>query len=71
LGLGREIGHNMEEAALIHPNGKKEYHIHGIQYSHDDWKERRRNREGLNGRKQQWVMQVKIETNMKIGFVEQ
>jgi len=39
--------HNMEEAALIHPNGKKEYHIHGIQYSHDDWKERRRNREGL------------------------
>ena len=35
--------HNMEEAPLIHPNGKKEYHIHGIQYSHDDWKERRRN----------------------------
>ena len=39
--------HNMEEAALVHLSGKKEYYINGIQYSYDDWKERRRNREGL------------------------
>ena len=39
--------HNWEEAALVHPDGKKEYHIHGIKYTLDGWKEARRNREGL------------------------
>jgi hypothetical protein len=39
--------HNWEEPALILPDGKKEYYIHGIQYTFDDWKEARRNREGL------------------------
>ena len=39
--------HNWDDAALITPEGKKEYYIHGIQYSLDDWKEARRNREGL------------------------
>jgi hypothetical protein len=38
--------HNWEGPALIHPDGKKEYHIHGIPYSLDGWKEARRNREG-------------------------
>jgi hypothetical protein len=39
----------MEGPALI-PEGdkrKREYHIHGIQYTEDGWKEARRNREGL------------------------
>ena len=39
--------HNWEGPALIHPDGKKEYHIHGIPYTLDGWKEARRNREGL------------------------
>ena len=39
--------HNWEGPALIHPDGKKEYHIHGIPYTLDSWKEARRNREGL------------------------
>jgi hypothetical protein len=39
--------HNWEGPALIHPDGKKEYHLHGIPYTLDGWKEARRNREGL------------------------
>jgi hypothetical protein len=41
--------HNWEGPALI-PEGdnrKREYHIHGIKYTEDGWKEARRNREGL------------------------
>jgi hypothetical protein len=41
--------HNWEGPALI-PGGdnrKREYHIHGIQYTEENWKEVRRNREGL------------------------
>jgi hypothetical protein len=41
--------HNWEGPALI-PEGnlrKREYYIHGIQYSEDAWKEVRRNRQGL------------------------
>ena len=41
--------HNWEGPALI-PEGdnrKREYHLHGIQYTEDGWKEARRNREGL------------------------
>ena len=36
-----------EGPALITAEGKKEYHIHGIKYTLDGWKEARRNREGL------------------------
>ena len=39
--------HNWEGPALITADGKKEYHIHGIKYTLDGWKEARRNREGL------------------------
>ena len=39
--------HNWDDAALIHPDGKKEYYIHGIKYTLDGWKEARKNREGL------------------------
>ena len=41
--------HNWDGPALI-PEGdnrKREYHIHGIQYTEEGWKEARRNREGL------------------------
>jgi len=39
--------HCWDGPALIYPNGKKEYHIHGIPYTLDQWKEIRKNREGL------------------------
>lgn len=39
--------HNTEGPALIHPDGKKEYHIHGIKYTVEGFKEYKRNREGL------------------------
>ena len=39
--------HNWEGPALITPEGKKEYYLYGIEYTLDDWKERRRQREGL------------------------
>ncbi len=39
--------HNWEGPALITPKGKKEYHLYGFEYSFDDWKERRSQREGL------------------------
>jgi hypothetical protein len=41
--------HNWEGPAYI-PQGdnrKREYHLHGIPYTEDGWKEARRNREGL------------------------
>jgi hypothetical protein len=46
--------HNWEGPALI-PEGnlrKREYYIHGIQYTEDAWKEVRRNRQGLPWYKQ-------------------
>jgi hypothetical protein len=46
--------HNWEGPALI-PEGnlrKREYYIHGIQYSEDAWKEVRKNRQGLPWYKQ-------------------
>jgi hypothetical protein len=39
--------HNWDGPALITPDGKKEYYIYGIQYTLEDWKERKRQREGL------------------------
>ena len=41
--------HNWDGPALI-PEGlqrKREYYLHGIQKTEDEWKEARRNREGL------------------------
>jgi len=41
--------HNWEGPALI-PEGnlrKREYYIHGIQFTEDAWKEARKNRQGL------------------------
>jgi hypothetical protein len=46
--------HNWEGPALI-PEGnlrKREYYIHGIQFTEDAWKEVRRNRQGLPWYKQ-------------------
>jgi hypothetical protein len=46
--------HNWEGPALI-PEGdnrKREYYIHGIKYSEENWKEVRRNRQGLPWYKQ-------------------
>ena len=39
--------HHWDQAALILPDGKKEYYIHGIKLSEKDWKLRRKEREGL------------------------
>jgi hypothetical protein len=39
--------HNTEGPAVIYENGRKEYHIHGIQYTEKQWKEAKRNRSGL------------------------
>ncbi len=39
--------HNWEGPALITPKGKKEYYLYGIEYNMEDWKERRKQREGL------------------------
>jgi hypothetical protein len=50
--------HNWEGPALI-PEGnlrKREYYIHGIQYSEDAWKEVRRNRQGLP-----WFKQASVK----------
>jgi hypothetical protein len=50
--------HNWEGPALI-PEGnlrKREYYIHGIQYSEDAWKEVRKNRQGLP-----WFKQASVK----------
>jgi hypothetical protein len=39
--------HNWEDAALIHPNGKKEYWIYGFQYTKDEWMDRKRDTNGV------------------------
>ena len=39
--------HNMEEAALIHPNGKKEYWMFGYQYTKDEFMDRKRDTNGV------------------------
>ena len=39
--------HNWEGPALIHPDGKEEYHLYGMPLSKDEWKEKRSQREGL------------------------
>ena len=45
--------HNWEGPALINENQNKiEYYLNGIEYSEDDWKEIRKQREGLPWYKQ-------------------
>jgi hypothetical protein len=39
--------HSWEGPALITPKGKKEYYIHGIQYTEENYKEALRNRTGI------------------------
>ena len=39
--------HNWEGPALIHPNGKGEYHLYGMPLTKDEWQEKRSQREGL------------------------
>jgi hypothetical protein len=39
--------HSWDSPALITPEGKKEYYLYGIQYTHEEWKERRSDRSGI------------------------
>jgi hypothetical protein len=38
--------HNWDDAAVIHPNGKKEYWLFGFEYSKDEWMDRKRDVNG-------------------------
>lgn len=39
--------HNWKGAALINPDGTKEYYLHGIKTSEDDWKSAIKEQKGL------------------------
>jgi len=39
--------HNWEDAAVIHPNGKKEYWMFGYQYTKDEFMDRKRDTNGI------------------------
>ena len=39
--------HNWEEPAVIHPDGKKEYWLFGIQYTKDEFMDRKRDSNGV------------------------
>jgi len=39
--------HNSEGPALIHPDGKEEYHLNGFLYSKEDYKKIKSDGEGL------------------------
>ena len=39
--------HNWDDAAVIHPNGKKEYWLFGIQYTKDEFLDRKREEKGI------------------------
>ena len=39
--------HNTDGPALIHPDGKEEYHMCGFQYTKDEFKKRKKEGEGL------------------------
>ena len=39
--------HNWDDAAVIHPNGKKEYWLYGFQYTKDEWTDRKRYTNGV------------------------
>jgi hypothetical protein len=39
--------HNWDDAAIIHPNGKKEYYLFGILYTKDEFLDRKREEKGI------------------------
>ena len=39
--------HNWEDAAVVHPNGKKEYWLFGFEYTKDEWLDRKRDTNGI------------------------
>lgn len=39
--------HNWDDAAVIHPNGKKEYWLFGFQYTKDEFLDRKRDTNGI------------------------
>jgi len=39
--------HNWDDAAVIHPNGKKEYWMFGYQYTKDEFADRKRDTNGI------------------------
>ena len=39
--------HNWDDAALIHPDGKKEYYLFGFQYTKDQWLDRKKDVNGV------------------------
>ena len=39
--------HNPDGPAVIHPNGKEEYHLNGFQYSKDEYKKLKKEGNGL------------------------
>ena len=39
--------HSWDGPALVTPNGKKEYYIYGMEYTKDDYKERKKALKGL------------------------
>jgi hypothetical protein len=50
--------HSWDEAALVTPEGKKEYYLYGIQYTHEQWKETKSNRTGIPFYKDQSFKEV-------------
>lgn len=44
--LGGKI-HNWDDAAVIHPDGKKEYWLFGFQYTKDEFLDRKREEKGI------------------------
>ena len=39
--------HNWDDAAVIHPDGKKEYWLFGLQYTKDEFLDRKREEKGI------------------------
>lgn len=39
--------HNWDDAAVIHPDGKKEYYLFGFQYTKDQWLDRKKDVNGV------------------------
>jgi hypothetical protein len=39
--------HNHDDAAIIHPDGKKEYYLFGFKYTKEEWLDRKREEKGI------------------------
>lgn len=39
--------HNHDDAAIIYPDGKKEYYLFGFKYTKDEWMDRKREEKGV------------------------